>query len=201
MLSSEHDGIIVIGKRKKGKSTLTKHLYRNEKRVMLYDAKHELKEPLQLVAGESDARLWEDKGIVRACVVQDGKHEPWDELEWSAYLAMLMGHCVYVVDELPDALEDKDPGQYWKWVVRMGRKRDIRFLFTFQRPAEVPVMARAQSSDWYIFQTNEASDLDYLRRSIGKEGAETVSELPVGNCLHVRDGKIQGIVETEKPDA
>ncbi len=198
MLSKDHDGIIVCGARKKGKSTLTKALYANEKRVILYDAKGELKEPLELQCGELDETLWEDPGVVRAYVTR-GSAEPADELEWSAYLAIITGHCVYVVDELPDALEDRDPGPSWKWVTRLGRKRDIRFIYTFQRAAEVPVMARAQSSDWYLFQTNEAGDLDYMRRSVGKDAVEIIRTLPVGNCLHIKDGAIIGIVETDKP--
>lgn len=197
MLSSDHDGIIICGKRKRGKSTLTKQLYSNEKRVMLYDAKGELTEPLELRAGELHPRLWTDKGVLRAYVKRE--NEPADELEWSAYLAILMGHCVYVVDELPDALEDSDPGQSWKWVTRIGRKRNIRFIYTFQRAAEVPVMARAQSQDWYLFQTNEAGDIDYIRRSVSKEGSEIVRGLKLGQALWIRDGEVKEVVETLKP--
>ncbi len=199
MLSSEHDGIIICGKRKRGKSTLTKQLYANEKRVCLYDAKGELEEPMQLQAGEINPRIWQDKGVLRVSIKR--ANEPAEELEWSAFIAIQMGHCVYVVDELPDALEDADPGQAWKWVTRIGRKRNIRFIYTFQRAAEVPVMARAQSQDWYLFQTNEAGDLDYIRRSVSKEGAEIVRTLKVGQALHVKDGEVQGIVETDKPKA
>jgi len=197
MLSSEHDGIIICGKRKRGKSTLTKQFYANEKRVCLYDAKGELREPIELQAGQLDSRLWQDKGVLRVSITR--ANEPADELEWSAYCAILMGHCVYVVDELPDALEDSDPGQSWKWVTRIGRKRDIRFIYTFQRAAEVPVMARAQSQDWYLFQTNEAGDLDYIRRSVSKEGSEIVRTLKLGQALHVKDGEVMGVVETDKP--
>ncbi len=197
MLDNDHDGIIICGKRKRGKSTLTKQLYANEKRVCLYDAKGELREPLELKAGQIEPRIWEDKRTLRVSVKRE--NEPADELEWSAYLAIQMGNCVYVVDELPDALEDGEPGQAWKWVTRIGRKRNIRFIYTFQRAAEVPVMARAQSQDWYLFQTNEAGDLDYIRRSVSKEGADIVRTLKLGQCLHIRDGEVQGIVVTEKP--
>lgn len=197
MLASDHDGIIVCGKRKRGKSTLTKQLYANEKRVVLYDAKGELKEPIELQAGELDERLWKDKGVLRCYI--ERKNEPAAELEWSAYCAILVGHCVYVVDELPDALEDRDPQESWKWVTRLGRKRNIRFIYTFQRAAEVPVMARAQSSDWYLMQTNEAGDLDYIRRSVSKEGADIVRTLKLGEALHVKDGEVMGVVKTDKP--
>lgn len=197
MLSKDHDGIIVVGKRKRGKTTLTKQLYSNERRVCIYDAKGELREPLALRAGELDPRLWTDPGILRVYVRRE--NEPAIELEWSAYIAILMGKCVYVVDELPDALEDSEPEQSWKWVTRIGRKRDIRFIYTFQRAAEVPVMARAQSQDWYLFQTNEAGDTDYIRRSVSREGSDIVRGLKVGQALHVRDGEVIGIVETDKP--
>lgn len=197
MLSKEHDGIICTGTRKKGKSTLTKQLYANEKRVMLYDAKGELKEPLELEKGELDPVLWRDKGVLRAYVRR--QNSPLEELEWSAYCAILMGHCVYVVDELPDALEDGDPPDSWKWITRLGRKRNIRFIYTFQRAKEVPVMARAQASTWYLFQTNEGGDVDYIRQSVSKEASIRVRDLETGQALHVQDGKVIGIVETEKP--
>lgn len=199
MLSSDHDGIIVCGKRKRGKSTLTKQLYANEKRVCLYDAKGELTEPMELQSGELDTRLWQDKGVMRVYIKRG--NNPAEELEWSAYCAILMGKCVYVVDELPDALEDRDPDQSWKWVTRLGRKRDIRFIYTFQRAAEVPVMARAQSSDWYLFQTNEGGDLEYIRKSVSREGADIVRTLKVGQALHVKDGEVMGVVVTEKPES
>lgn len=198
MLSRDHDGIIICGKRKRGKSTLTKMLYANEKRVILYDAKGELTEPIELRDHELDTRLWEDKGVLRVYIKRS--NEPANELEWSAYCAALAGNCLYVVDELPDALEDSDPGEWWKWVTRLGRKRDIRFMYTFQRAAEVPVMARAQAQDWYLFQTNEANDLTYLRGSVSKEGADIIRTLKQGQALHVKDGTIVGIIETEKPD-
>lgn len=197
MLSPDHDGIIVCGKRKRGKTTLTKALYANEKRVMLYDAKGELKEPLQLQAGEIVPEIWQDKGVLRAMVLRGNK--PSEELEWSAFCAIQMGHCVYVVDELPDALEDGEPGESWKWVIRMGRKKDIRFIMTFQRAKEIPPMARANASDWYLFQTNEDTDLDYIRKSTSKEVAEIVRTLVIGQAVRVKDGQFQSIVETDKP--
>ncbi len=199
MLDSEHDGIVICGKRKRGKTTLTKALYGNQRRVMLYDAKGELKEPLELESGELKPPLWEDKGILRAYVKRANK--PADELEWSAYCAILMGKCVYVVDELPDALEDCEPGESWKWVTRLGRKRDIRFIYTFQRPAEVPRMATAQASDWYLFQTNEDNDLQYIARSVSKEARDIVRTLKVGQALRVKDGECVGITETDKPES
>lgn len=197
MLSSDHDGIIICGKRKRGKSTLTRQLYSNEKRVCLYDAKGELKEPLQLRFGTFVPRIWEDKGILRVSVIRE--NAPQEELEWSAYLAQLMGHCVYVVDELADALLGDDPGENWMWVTRLGRKHNIRFMYTFQRAAEVPTMARAQAQDWYLFQTNEGNDTDYIRKSVSKQASEQVRTLTRGQALHVRDGDVVGVVETEKP--
>ncbi len=198
MLSSDHDGTIICGVRKKGKSTLTAHLYRNEPRVILYDAKGELTEPLRLRAGETNPALWRDKGILRAYVAREGDNLA-NELEWSAFLAIQMGNCVYVVDELPDALEDRDPGQSWKWVTRMGRKKDIRFIYTFQRAAEVPRMATANASDWYLFQTNEGADLNRIRESLGKEASEIVRCLRPHSYLHCRDGRILAEGTTDKP--
>lgn len=200
MLANDMDGIIICGKRKRGKTTLTKQMYENEKRVCLYDAKGELTEPIGLRAGETCEAIWSDKGVLRLYVKRT-TISPWQELEWSAHIAITMGQCIYVVDELPDALEDKEPGPCWKWVTRMGRKKDIRFVYTFQRAAEVPPMARANAQDWYLFQTNEANDIDYIARSVSKAGASIVRGLKRGEALWVRDGDVQGVVTTIPPKA
>jgi hypothetical protein len=191
MLSKDHDGIIICGKRKQGKSTLTQALYANEMRCIVYDAKGDLKEPLGLEAGEIIPRVWQDKGVLRLYVIRGVR--PAEELEWAAYLAITAGHCVFVCDELSDALEDSNPPESWVYVTRLGRKRDVRFIYTFQRAAEVPRMATAQASDWYLFQTNEANDLDYIRRSAGKQVAECVRGLPKHHFVHLRDGRFMGI--------
>ena len=151
-------------------------------------------------AGEIVPAIWQDKRVLRAYVTRQ-TNNPAEELEWAAHIAITAGNCVFVNDELPDALEDKDPGPCWKWVTRLGRKRDIRFIYTFQRAAEVPVMARAQAQDWYLFQTNEAGDTDYIRRCVSREGADIVRGLKRGQALWVRDGDCVGIVETVKPKA
>lgn len=198
MFTSDNDGIICIGKRKRGKTTLTKQLYENEKRVMLYDAKGELVEPIVLERGQMVEALWKEKRVLRACVKRSTT-SPAAELEWSAHCAITMGNCIYVVDELPDALEDKEPGECFKWVTRMGRKRDIRFLYTFQRAGEVPPMVRTNAQDWYLFQTNERSDTQWIADSVSKEASVAVRGLQKGEAVWVRDGEVRGIVRTVKP--
>lgn len=192
MLSKDHDGSIICGKRKQGKTTLLKALYRNEKRVMLYDAKGDLKEPMEVQTGRLLKRIWSDKGILRAFVPRNTQ-SPAEELEWSAFCSIHMGNCVYVVDELPDALEDGEPEQAFKWVTRMGRMRDIRFIYSFQRPAEVPRMVTANASDWYLFQNNERNDMLYIAQCISKEAAEEMKNLPKHHYLHCRDGRVLAI--------
>lgn len=193
MLGKDHDGIVVTGKRKKGKSYLTKQLYANEKRVVLYDAKGELIEPTEIEAGQL-IRLTK-RGIVRVSIAR--RNRPAEELEWSAYLAIALGNCVYVADELPDALEDGEPGESFKWVIRMGRKRNIRFICTFQRPAEIPRMVTAQASDMYFFQTNEPNDLEYVRKSCGKDAQDVVRNLPNHVAAHYKDGSFVAYMKAE----
>ena len=199
MLSLEHDGIVLCGKRKRGKTTLCKALYRNEKRVVLYDAKGALHEPLEIPCGWIPTEVLTNKrGILRCYVPRTNK--PWDELEWSAYIAILAGRCVWVCDEFADALEGGDPGESVKWVIRMGREKDIRFIASFQRPNEVPRMVTAQASDIYYFQTNERNDLQYIQESASMEAMLIVRGLKTGQSLRVKDGEIHSIVCTVSPD-
>lgn len=196
MLPPDHDGVVITGKRKKGKSTLTMQLLAGEKRVIVYDAKGELREPRKIDAGVYPSDM-PRVGVYRAYIPTD--NAPAEELEWSAYLATELGRCVFVVDELPDALEDGNPGKWFSWVTRMGRKRGVRFIYTFQRPQEVPRMCTAQAADWYLFQTNEANELQYIKASVSSEAASIVKHLKRGQALHVKDGTPVGIMETEKP--
>ncbi len=197
MLPPDHDGIVITGKRKKGKSTLTAQLLFGEPRVILYDAKGELREPLVIQSGEYPREGLPRQGVYRAYIPTD--NSPADELEWSAYMAAELGRCVYVVDELPDALEDGNPGRWFSWCTRMGRKRKVKYIFTFQRPQEVPRMCTSQAADWYLFQTNEANELQYIKASVSSEAAGIVKHLKRGQALHVKDGNPVGIMETEKP--
>jgi hypothetical protein len=194
MLPKDHDGVIICGKRKKGKTTLLRQLLEGEPRVVLYDAKGALKEPHKFEAGQ-DFIPPPAKGVFRAYVPTRGNFA--QELEFAAYLAMSTGRCIFVVDELPDALEDASPGECFKWVTRMGRERAIRFVYSFQRPNEVPPMARAQASDWYLHQTNERTDLSYIKDSVTSEAVITVRNLQVGESLHVKDGTVVGVMRSE----
>ncbi len=199
MLSLDHDGIALCGKRKRGKSTLCRALYANEKRVVLYDAKGALKEPREIPCGYVPPDLIRNsKGILRCYVPR--RNEPSQEMEWSAYLAIMAGKCVWVCDEFSDALEGGQAGESVKWVIRMGRERDIRFIASFQRPAEVPRMVTAQASDIYYFQTNERNDLQYIAASVSKEASLIVRGLKVGQSLRVKDGEPKSIVETDDPN-
>ena len=195
MLPPDYDGVVVIGKRKKGKSTLVRQLLEGEPRVMLYDAKGELEEPQAIARGELPSMP--KTGVFRGYVPTAG--QPFDECEWSAYLAIQLGRCVYVVDELPDALEGRDPDTSFAWVTRMGRKRAIRFIYSFQRAGEVPRMVTAQACDWFLFQTNEPTDLLYIKQSVSAEAANLVRTMPRGCAVHVKDGNVVGVMETRHP--
>jgi hypothetical protein len=196
MLPKDHDGVIITGKRKKGKTTLSTQFLWDEPRVIMYDAKAELTQPIQIYCGGYPKLS--TKGIYRAYVVNG--NSPADELEWAAYVAIQLGRCLFYVDELSDALEDGEPGPHFKWVTRMGRKRDIRFMYSFQRPQEVPRMVTAQAADWYLHQTNEPNELEYIRASVSKEAADLVRNLKRGQSVHVKDGNVVGIMESYNPE-
>jgi hypothetical protein len=195
MLPSDHDGTVILGKRKRGKSTLLAQLLDGEPRVILYDAKGELTEPVELPPGLNPELP--TVGIFRGYVPTG--NSPSEELEWSAYCAAKLGNCVWVCDEFPDALEDLDPGSWVKWIIRMGRRRGIRFILTYQRPQEGPRMATAQASDWYLHQTNEPNELLYIKQAVSAEAAELVRKLNRGESIHVKDGNVVGIMRSRDP--
>lgn len=197
MLPADYDGVCIIGKRKQGKSTLLEQLLAGEPRVQLYDAKGALREPVIVPRGVLPALP--KRGVFRGYVPVGGM--PFDECEWSAFVAIQLGRCISVVDELPDALEGGDPGSSFAWVTRMGRMRAIRFLYSFQRANEVPRMCTANASDWFLFQTNEPLDLNYIKQSISAEAALCVRNLKRGQAVHVKDGNVAAIMETYNPNS
>lgn len=196
MLPQDHDGTVILGKRKRGKSTLLQQLLQDEPRVIVYDAKGDIKEPVELPPGLPPElpRV----GVFRGYVPTG--NSPRDELEWSAYCASKLGNCIWVVDEFPDALEDGEPDQWTKWVIRMGRKRDVRFILTYQRPQEGPRMATAQASDWYLHQTNEPNEIQFIKQAVSAEAAVRVRTLARGESVHVKDGNVVGIMKSRNPD-
>lgn len=196
MLPNDFDGVIIIGKRKKGKSTLLRQLLYGEPRVIAYDAKGDLREPTKIYCGYVPA--FPQTGLYRAMIVTEGRLAK--ELEWSAYCARSLGHCIYVVDELADALGGKEPLDNFEWTTRMGRKRDVRFIYTFQRPTEVPRMCTANASDWFLHQSNEPTDVKYVKDACGAEAANEMRTLQRGQSVHVRDGQVVGIMESENPN-
>jgi len=196
VLPNDYDGVIITGKRKKGKSTLLMQLLQGQPRVLTYDAKGALREPIKIYAGIVPA--FPKRGLFRGMVVAEGR--PQTEVEWAAYCARMLGNCVYVVDELADAMGGKDPQPSFEWVTRMGRERDIRFIYTFQRPAEVPRMCTANASDWFLHQTNEPNDLKYIKEACSAEAAQIVRGLQRGQSVHVKDGEVVSIMETENPN-
>ena len=195
MLPSDYDGVCIIGKRKQGKSTLLEQLLAGEPRVQLYDAKGALREPIVIKRGVLPSMP--KYGVHRSYVPAEG--QPFDECEWSAFLAIQLGRCISVVDELPDALEGQEPGASFAWVTRMGRMRAIRFIYSFQRAFEVPRMVTANASDWFLFQTNEPRDLQYIAQSVSADAAIRVRNLKRGQAVHVRDGNVFAIMETYRP--
>ena len=197
MLPSDHDGTVILGKRKRGKTTLLTQLLEDEPRVIIYDAKGDFVEPVECPPGIEPE--FPRTGVFRGYVPTG--NSPWEELEWSAYLASKLGNCVWVVDEFPDALEDKDPGVWVKWAIRMGRKRGIRYILTYQRPQEGPRMATSQASDWYLHQTNEPNELLFIKQSVSAEASLLVRGLGRGESVHVKDGNVVGIMRSHNPDA
>lgn len=196
MLPSDHDGTVILGKRKRGKSTLAAQLLEDEPRVVLYDAKGDLSEPWEVPCGyEPDLPR---QGIWRGYIPTGDR--PWHELEWSAYIAIQLGNCVWFVDEVPDALEEQEPGPHVRWIIRMGRKRNIRYVLTYQRPQEGPRMITSQASDWYLHQTNEPNELNYIKQAVSYDAAEKVRSLKRGESVHVKDGTVVAIMRSRNPN-
>lgn len=197
MLPPDHDGTVILGKRKRGKSTLTTQLLEDEPRVILYDAKGDMEEPWRIpVFFEPELPR---VGVFRGYVPTG--NSPSEEVEWAAYLASKLGNCVFCVDEMADALEGGDAGPWVNWVTRMGRKRGVRYIYTYQRPQEAPRTLTSQASDWYLHQTNEPNELNYIKQAVSNKAAGMVRSLGRGESIHVKDGNVVALMKSRDPNA
>lgn len=97
-----------------------------------------------------------------------------------------------LIDEI-DFLENQDCKGYTKFIDEIANyARHFHFLnvyYVVRRPVTMPRIVRTMLTDIVCFSLNEFNDLKFMRETIGKEGAETISNFEVFEYYHHTIGK------------
>lgn len=68
-----------------------------------------------------------------------------------------------------------------------GRHAGIALALIAQRASQIPAGARAQATSWSVFRQDEPADLEALADRLGRDAAEQVRHLPLGEHHEWRD--------------
>ena len=84
------------------------------------------------------------------------------------------GKTVVIFDEV-DLYGKNDP--YISFLYRYGRHKNIEIIAVARRFYDLPVIIRALTDQFYLFQITEERDINYLRRFISEETIQTLISL------------------------
>lgn len=138
-----------MGKRGKGKTTLAKELIRNSSfdQVFIYDY---LGEYIPLSSEK--------------CLVSRGGLYNFCQIVWNTSTKEYQSLIVF--DEID--LYGKN-NEYIAFLYRYGRHKNINLIGIARRFYDLPVIVRALTDKFYLFQITEERDINYLRRYISDE--------------------------------
>jgi len=151
--------ITIVGKRGKGKTTLAKSLIQSEKadQVFILDflGEYHQAERKNIFISFDTERLHSFCKTV------------WDSAEDGK-------KTLVIFDEIHIYGKKSPPIEF---LYRFGRHKGIEIIAISHRFADLPMIVRSQTEEYYVFQVTEKCDLEFLRYSLPKETVEKISNL------------------------
>ncbi len=191
---------LVIGKRGSGKSVLTKHLIRNESRLVIYDIMSEYTEG---VIFDADSVIFD--GHAREDVSEFWRHvyrksfriiyrplRPKDEIDWLARAVFALGDLTFVVEEIDAVCTPFDMSEWMQAIIQRGRHKNIELIGITPAPFGIHRDLTRQAKDIFVFQTKEPRDVQYLRRLLGEEIEAKLVALEQYEFVHWSD-RVDGL--------
>jgi ABC-type phosphonate transport system ATPase subunit len=111
------------------------------------------------------------------------------ELSEVCEAALDFAPCTVVADELDAAanvFERLKKGMPLHTVTNYGRHRNVGLLWAVRRCMEIPRGITANTNHLFILQTDEPTDLDWLKKKAGQAVADRASELQPGDWFYKR---------------
>ena len=180
----------MIGKRGSGKSVLTKHMIRDERRLVIYDIMSEYtkavtfddteKQQLELV--EFWRRVY--RGSFR---IAYRPLRPKDEIDWLAQAVYALGDLTFVVEEIDAVCTPFDMSPWMQAIIQRGRNMNIEMIGITPAPFGIHRDLTRQAKDIFVFRTKEPRDIQYLRRLLGEEIEAKLVALEQYEFIHWSD--------------
>lgn len=149
----------IIGKRRRGKTTLTKNLLQTKEasQVFILDFLREY-------------QSFKKRNIFISSNIQD--LYSFCEKAWDA--ADKNKKTLVIFDEIHNYGKHCPPIEI---LYRFGGHWNIEIIAISHRFADLPMIVRSQTEQYYVFQVTEKCDLEFLRYSLPKEKVEQISSL------------------------
>lgn len=149
----------IIGKRGKGKTSLTHEIIEEGgfNQVFILD-----------FLGEYQS--FKEKDVIISSNIQD--LESFCEQAWDA--ASKEKKTLVIFDEIHNYGKQCPPIEI---LYRFGRHWNIEIVAISHRFADLPMIVRSQTEQYYVFQVTEKCDLEFLRYSLPKEQVEQIASL------------------------
>lgn len=160
-----------MGRKGYGKSTLTSHLCKDYERVIVIDTLNEYKNLVEVNIGDLNYFMKNEKFRIKI-VPSNADHFDNIILELCDYENYLL-----VVDEVGFWQDSAGIPESFLNLVRFGRHKKIDMLFVSRRPSEFNRMVTSQGDEFYLFNTREPRDLEYLSKYVSDSVAEKVKDL------------------------
>ncbi|HEV2498614.1 MAG TPA: hypothetical protein VGY31_03425 [Terriglobia bacterium] len=177
---------LVFGRRQQGKSTLA-FVLAEEKEIpiAIFDINGQFCAwPEEVVSEVNDfaARLEESD-----LVIYRAEESPWEEFEAVADELWVRGEYVLLVDEASQVQSPGHAHPKLDRIVRMADAKNVHLIQTMHRPSDAAMICRSLATDWYIFRTNQETDLKVIAERCGPDVAAVAAELAPHEYVHWDD--------------
>lgn len=185
----EGEVVIVVGKRRFGKSTWLDKYLRPKPRRFVFDPFRKF--PAEYLSEEQliekhEAGLFlpsnSPKLSVGSCTLAD--------LDLLAAIAYLNGHAHFIIEECGVTFTPGAPlSEPMQEAIFLGGHNWLSLVFVAQRAVSIPVALRSQETRVVSFRQTEADDVRRLKSNYG-ERAEELRTLDKLECLDAQDNEI-----------
>lgn len=149
----------IIGKRGKGKTTLTHNLVLTEEADKTF-----------ILDPSNEYNIFKTKDVFTFNDIKRPSY--FCSLVWD--YADINKKTLVVFDEIHNYGKNCDPINY---LYRMGRHHGIEIIAISHRFVDMPMITRAQTERYYVFKVTERADKDWLKSYLPDEDIHLISHL------------------------
>ena len=180
------DVIVIIGKRRSGKSIFFKHIMKPIRRRIIWDYKHEHSDMGYVIHYPNQILEEWKRGIVHI-VFQPLSKRPHDfdrflEVCWK------LNNYTLGIEEIDQFMSPHYIPSSFAMFIDIGRGKGIGIVGVARRPHKLHADLTSNADHIFCFRQHRPQDIGYLKEWIGEE-AEKLREIPEYYFLHYDDRK------------